>query len=266
MRSVKWVTAFEVALSSATKNKLVTHLVQQKLSWITALEINENTFVSRSIFTTFVCLLDIVQANAMNWLKPISCATKGGGTIPRGMSPLQTRHGYYTWKELWNPSGLFMSKYVWLKRYSSGNVTAPVSAPRFSPETRADACTIYTKHACTQTHTSFSHLQPREVMKTNGRVLFPLGTEEELSHQANFILVWPRDSISSGCFYKCRAAPRHRPVMDMRTWWPDGRCWPCNSSSKHSLMTPPPTAVSVPHPMKYCCLCANANLCFPNDL
>lgn len=95
-------------------------------------------------------------------------------------------------------------------------------------------------HTCTETvaHTSFSHLQPREVMKTNGRVLFPLGPEEELSHQANFILVWPRDSISSGCFYKCRAAPRHRPVMDMRAWWPDGRCWPCNSSSKHSLMTP----------------------------
>lgn len=86
-------------------------------------------------------------------------------------------------------------------------------------------------------HTS-APLQWREVMKTNGRVLFPLGPEEELSHQANFILVWPRDSISSGCFYKCRAAPRHRPVMDMRAWWPDGRCWPCNSSSKHSLMTP----------------------------
>lgn len=63
-------------------------------------EINENTFVSRSIFTTLVCLLDILQANAMNWLKPISCATKGGGPILRGMSPLQTRHGYYTWKEL----------------------------------------------------------------------------------------------------------------------------------------------------------------------
>lgn len=94
-------------------------------------------------------------------------------------------------------------------------------------------------HTNTVTHTPFSHLQPGEVMKTNGRVLFPLGSEEELSHQANFILVWPRDSISSGCFYKCRAAPRHRPVMDMRAWWPDGRCWPCNSSSKHSLMTPP---------------------------
>lgn len=95
-------------------------------------------------------------------------------------------------------------------------------------------------------------------------VLFPLGCEEELSHQANFILVWPRDSISSGCFYKCWAAPRHRPVMDMRAWWPDGRCWPCNSSSKHSLMTPLHPPVSVPHPMKYCCLCANANACFPN--
>lgn len=94
------------------------------------------------------------------------------------------------------------------------------------------------KHNRTHAHTSFSHLQLREVMKTNGRVLFPLGPEEELSHQANFILVWPRDSISSGCFYKCWAAPRHRPVMDMRAWWPDGRCWPCNSSSKHSLMTP----------------------------
>lgn len=81
------------ALSSATVNKLVTHLVQQKLSWVTALGMNENTFESRSIFTTFACLLDILQANAMNWLK-------GGGTIPRGMSPLQTRRGYYTWKEL----------------------------------------------------------------------------------------------------------------------------------------------------------------------
>lgn len=80
--------------------------------------------------------------------------------------------------------------------------------------------------------------QLREVMKTNGRVLFPLGPKEELSHQANFILVWPRDSISSGCFYKRRAAPRHRPVMDMRAWWPDGRCWLCNSRPKHSLMTP----------------------------
>lgn len=110
----------------------------------------------------------------------------------------------------------------------------------FGPETRADAYTLYTQHTYTQTksHTSFSYLQPGEVMKTNGRVLFPLGSEEELSHQANFILVWARDSISSGCFYKCRAAPRHRPVMDMRAWWPDGRCWPCNSSSKHSLMTP----------------------------
>lgn len=94
---------------------------------------------------------------------------------------------------------------------------------------------VYTN---TITHTLSSLLQPREVMKTNGRVLFPLGPEEELSHQANFILVWPRDSISSGCFYKCWAAPRHRPVMDMRAWWPDGRCWPCNSSSKHLLMTP----------------------------
>lgn len=106
--------------------------------------------------------------------------------------------------------------------------------------THTHTCTLYPKHIYTQTqsHTSSSLLQPREVMKTNGRVLFPLGPEEELSHQANFILVWPRDSISSGCFYKRRAAPRHRPVMDMRAWWPDGRCWPCNSSSKHSLMTP----------------------------
>lgn len=60
-----------------TKTKLVTHLVQQKLSRITALEINENTFASRSIFTTCVCLLDILQANAMNWLKPLRRATKG---------------------------------------------------------------------------------------------------------------------------------------------------------------------------------------------
>lgn len=149
--SVKWVTAFEVARRYHHKTKLVTHLVQQKLSRITALEINENTFVSRSIFTTCVCLLDILQANAMNWLKPIWCAIKGGGTIPRGMSPLQSRHGYYTWKELWNPSGLFTSKYVWLNWYSTGNVPAPVSAPRFAPEKRADARTIYTEHACTQT-------------------------------------------------------------------------------------------------------------------
>lgn len=130
MCSVKWVTAFEVAraLSSAAKNKLVTHLVQQKLSWVTALEMNENTFVSGSIFTTFACLLDILQANAMNRLKPISRATKGGGTIPRGMSPLHTRHGRHARRELWNPSGLFTSKYVWLKRHSPGNVTAPASA------------------------------------------------------------------------------------------------------------------------------------------
>lgn len=136
---------------------------------------------------------------------------------------------------------------------------------RSVPETRTDPFSISNQHTHTNTvtRTSFSHLQPGEVMKTNGRVLFPLGCEEELSHQANFILVWPRDSISSGCFYKCRAAPRHRPVMDMRAWWPDGRCWPCNSSSKHTLMTPPPP-MSVPHPMKYCCLCANANLCLPN--
>lgn len=122
---------------------------------------------------------------------------------------------------------------------------------------------LYSKHTCTQTqaHMLSSHLQPREVMKTNGRVLFPLGPEEELSHQANFILVWPRDSISSGCFYKRRAAPRHRSVMDMRAWWPDGRCWPCNSSSKHSLMTPFA-------PCAFLTLlllgCAYANLYFPN--
>lgn len=96
------------------------------------------------------------------------------------------------------------------------------------------------KQTCTQTqsHTLSSLLQPREVMKTNGRVLFPLGPEKELSHQANFILVWPRDSISSGCFYKRWAAPRHRSVMDMRAWWPDGRCWLCNSSSKHLPLLP----------------------------
>lgn len=112
-------------------------------------------------------------------------------------------------------------------------------------------------HTNTVTHTSSSHLQPREVMKTNGRVLFPLGPEEELSHQANFILVWPRDSISSGCFYKRRAAPRHRPVMDMRAWWPDGRCWPCNSSSKHSLMTPlaPRTFLTQCNVAAWVCIC-----------
>lgn len=99
---------------------------------------------------------------------------------------------------------------------------------------------VYSNQSYTQTqsHTLSSLMQPREVMKTNGRVLFPLGPEEELSHQANFILVWPRDSISSGCFYKCWAAPRQRPVMDMRAWWPDGRCWPCNSSSKHLPLQP----------------------------
>lgn len=150
-----------------------------------------------------------------------------------------------TWKELWNPSGLFTSKYVWLNRDGTGNVPAPcVCAALRSRDASRRTRRLHRTcmHANTHTHkqTSLSHLQPGEVMKTNGRVLFPLGTEEELSHQANFILVWPRDSISSGCFYKCRAAPRHRPVMDMRAWWPDGRCWPCNSSSKHSLMTPPP--------------------------
>lgn len=88
------------ALSSAAKNKLVTHLVQQKLSWVTALEMKENTFVSGSIFTTFACLLDILQANAMKRLKPISRATKGGGTIPRGMSPRHARHGHYARREL----------------------------------------------------------------------------------------------------------------------------------------------------------------------
>lgn len=130
-------------------------------------------------------------------------------------------------------------------------------------DTDTHTCTRYSKHTCTQTqshthtHTSSSHLQPREVMKTNGRVLFPLGPEEELSHQANFILVWPRDSISSGCFYKRRAAPRHRPVMDMRAWWPDGRCWPCNSSSKHSLMTPlaPCTFLTQCNVAAWVCIC-----------
>lgn len=99
---------------------------------------------------------------------------------------------------------------------------------------------VYSNQTYTQTqsHTLSSLMQPREVMKTNGRVLFPLGPKEELSHQANFILVWPRDSISSGCFYKRWVAPHHRPVMDMRAWWPDGRCWPCNSSSKHLPLRP----------------------------
>lgn len=79
------------ALSSAAKNKLVTHLVQQKLSRVAPLEMNENTFASGSIFTTFACLLDILQANAMKRLKPISGAAQGGGTIPRGMSPLHNQ-------------------------------------------------------------------------------------------------------------------------------------------------------------------------------
>lgn len=41
--------------------------------------------------------------------------------------------------------------------------------------------------------------------------LIPDGTGEELSHQANFILVWPRDFISSGCLHR-RWAPWCR-------WW-----------------------------------------------
>lgn len=135
----------------------------------------------------------------------------------------------------------------------------------FPGQKQTQTCTLCSQHTCTQTqlhaHTSSSHLQPREVMKTNGRVLFPLGPEEELSHQANFILVWPRDSISSGCFYKCRAAPRHRPVMDMRAWWPDGRCWPCNSSLKHSLMTPLAPRASLPHSMKRRCLEVHTQTC-----
>lgn len=137
--------------------------------------------------------------------------------------------------EVWDWSGVFMSEYVWLNSYSTGNDRTPV----FCGMAVRSPLNIHAHtHRLTHIHTLSSHLQQREVMKTNGRVLFPLGPEEELSHQANFILVWPRDSISSGCFYKRRAAPRHRPVMDMRAWWPDGRCWPCNSSSKHSLMTP----------------------------
>lgn len=213
---------------------------------------NENTFASESIFTTFACLLDILQANAMDRLKPILYATMAVEQFQTVMSPLQTRNKCHTWKELLNQSGLFMSKYVWLNRYSTGNDRIPVSVQgRKQTQTYTY---YYAQHTRSQTqwHTCRTpHLQPREVMKTNGRVLFPLGSKEELSHQANFILVWPRDSISSGCFYKCRAAPRHRLVMDMRAWWPDGRCWPCNSSSKHSLMTPPPhthtRTMSVPH-------------------
>lgn len=164
------------------------------------------------------------------------------------MSPLQTEHKYYTWKEVWNQSGVFTSEYVWLNPYSTGNDKMPIFVQcilfsffwwkQIQTHTHMHSLPQTYMHANRVTHTSSSLLQPREVMKTNGRVLFPLGPEEELSHQANFILVWPRDSISSGCFYKRRAAPRHRPVMDMRAWWPDGRCWPCNSSSKHSLMTP----------------------------
>lgn len=157
------------------------------------------------------------------------------------MSPPQTGHKYYTWREVWNRNGVFTSEYVWLNPRSTGMTKRLFLCGAFF-QGQKQTQTLCSQHTCTQTqlhaHTSSSHLQPREVMKTNGRVLFPLGPEEELSHQANFILVWPRDSISSGCFYKCRAAPRHRPVMDMWAWWPDGRCWPCNSSSKHSLMTP----------------------------
>lgn len=167
------------------------------------------------------------------------------------MSPQQTRHKYYTWEEAWNRSAVFTSEYAWLNPYIVLEMpvfvccffffffffNAGMEAESHRHTHAASTLNIHA-HKHSHTRTSSSHLQPREVMKTNGRVLFPLGPEEELSHQANFILVWPRDSISSGCFYKRRAAPRHRPVMDMRAWWPDGRCWPCNSSSKHSLMTP----------------------------
>lgn len=134
-------------------------------------------------------------------------------------------------------------------------------------QTETHSCTVYPKHACTQTvtRTSSSPPQPREVMKTNGRVLFPLGPEEELSHQANFILVWPRDSISSGCFYKRRAATRHWPVMDMRAWWPDGRCWPCNSSSKHSLMTPLAPRISLPQ-CTVAAWCTHTNMHFSKEI
>lgn len=167
------------------------------------------------------------------------------------MSPLQTELKYYTWKAVCNRSGVFMSEYVWLNPYSTGNDQMAVFQEW--KQTQTYTWPLYSKHTCSQTqsHMLSSHLQPREVMKTNGRVLFPPGPEEELSHQANFILVWPRDSISSGCFYKRRAAPRHRSVMDMRAWWPDGRCWPCNPSSKHSLLTPLTPLCS----SQCCCIC-----------
>lgn len=184
------------------------------------------------------------QANAIKWPKPILYTVKGGGTIPNSNVTSTDR------AQILHVEGGLESKwrvYEWIclikpTQYRGWQNVCFCAALSFRDRNRHRRAPSPPKHTCTQTqlhtHTSSSHLQPREVMKTNGRVLFPLGPEEELSHQANFILVWPRDSISSGCFYKCRAAPRHRPVMDMRAWWPDGRCWPCNSSSKHSLMTP----------------------------
>lgn len=179
------------------------------------------------------------EANAIKRPRPILYATRGGGTIPNG-NVTSTE-----WAQILYMKGGLESKWC---VYEGICLIKPIQYWKWQngsffqewKQTQTYTWPLYSKHTCTQTqsHMLSSHLQPREVMKTNGRVLFPLGPEEELSHQANFILVWPRDSISSGCFYKRRAAPRHRSVMDMRAWWPDGRCWPCNSSSKHSLMTP----------------------------
>lgn len=48
--------------------------------------------------------------------------------------------------------------------------------------------------------------------------LIPDGMGEELSHQANFILVWLRDFISSGCLYR-----RWAPCCQMMNMVPDVR-------------------------------------------
>lgn len=172
------------------------------------------------------------EANAIKWPKPILFAARLGGTIPNSNVTSTDRAQTFctVCERRFHVTTVLHGRKPLIKPITSGQkVSFYADDFHFVAEMGAhpdshrqcSSTDIHTYirtyiHTHSHTHSSSSLLQPREVMKTNGRVLFPLGLEEELSHQANFILVWPRDSISSGCFYKRWAAPRHRPVMDMR--------------------------------------------------
>lgn len=215
-------------------------------------------FYNRCVFIRYS------EANAIKWPKPILFAARLGGTIPNSNVTSTDRAQTFctVCERRFHVTTVLHGREPLIKPITSGQKSQFLcrrlslccrdgSTPRLTQAACSTDIHTYIRtyiHTHSHTHSSSSLLQPREVMKTNGRVLFPLGLEEELSHQANFILVWPRDSISSGCFYKRWAAPRHRPVMDMRAWWPDGRCWLCNSSSKQSLMTP----LAPEHPPPQC--------------